>query len=122
MGWYGIFLIEKLKLVFNLRRVSRDSLFSDFELFDRFFDNYDKIKEDIDYIREISEDEKSFSAKTTAKMFNVIDGFGNIPEYSDAIFLLYFLHKSGFEINYHNEEEIDLTKLEKKGWKIISQG
>ena len=119
MGWCGIFLVEKLKLAFSLRRIDQDSLFSDFDLFDRFFNKYSKMKEDIDYIQEISENEKNFSAKTTAKMFNVIDGLGNIPESSDAILLLYFLHKFEFEINYHSEGEIDLAKLERKGWKVI---
>ena len=122
MGWYGIFLVKKLKLAFSLRGISQDSLFSDFELFDRFFNKYDKIKEDINYVQEISEDEKNFSAKTTAKMFNVIDELGGIPEFSDATLLLYFLHKFEFEIDYHNEGEIDLTKLEKKGWKVIGLG
>src|SRR3990167_688929 len=114
MGWYGIFLVEKLKLAFSLRGISQDSLFSDFELFDGFFNKYDKIKEDIDYVQEIAEDEKNFSAKTTAKMFNVIDEFGSIPEFSYAVLLLYFLHKFEFEINHYSEGEIDLAKLEKK--------
>ena len=122
MGWYGIFLVEKLKLAFSLRGISQDSLFSDFELFDRFFSKYDKIKEDIDYVQEIAEDEKNFSAKTTAKMFNVIDELGSIPEFSDAVLLLYFLHKFEFEINHYSEGEIDLAKLEKKGWKVIRLG
>ena len=122
MGWYGIFLVEKLKLAFSLRGISQDSLFSDFELFDGFFNKYDKIKEDIDYVQEIAEDEKNFSAKTTAKMFNVIDELGSIPEFSDAVLLLYFLHKFEFEINHYGEGEIDLVKLEKKGWKVIRLG
>lgn len=122
MGWYGIFLVEKLKLAFSLRGISWDSLFSDFELFDRFFNKYDKIREDINYVQEITEDEKNFSAKTTAKMFNVIDELGSIPEFSEAVLLLYFLHKFEFEINYHGEGEVDLAKLEKKGWKVIQQG
>ena len=122
MGWYGIFLVERLKLAFSLRGIDQDPLFSDFDLFDRFFNKYDKMKEDIDYIQEISENEKNFSAKTTAKMFNVIDGLDSIPESSDAIFLLYLLHKFEFEIDYHNEGEVDLTKLEKDGWKIIMEG
>jgi len=122
MGWYGIFLVEKLKLAFSLRGISQDSLFSDFELFDGFFNKYDKIKEDIDYVQEIAEDEKNFSAKTTAKMFNVIDELGSIPEFSDAVLLLYFLHKFEFEINHYSEGEIDLAKLEKKGWKVIRLG
>src|SRR3989344_2202957 len=112
MGWYGIFLVKKLKLAFSLRGISQDALFSDFELFDRFFDKHDKIREDIDYVLEVTEYEKNFSAKTTAKMFNV----------SDAILLLYCLHKFEFEIDYYNESEADLTKLEKKGWKIITEG
>ena len=122
MGWYGIFLVKKLKLAFSLRGISQDALFSDFELFDRFFDKHDKIREDIDYVLEVTEDEKNFSAKTTAKMFNVIDALGGIPEFSDAILLLYCLHKFEFEIDYYNESEADLTKLEKKGWKIITEG
>lgn len=55
-------------------------------------------------------------------MFNVIDELGSIPEFSDAVLLLYFLHKFEFEINYHGESEVDLAKLEKKRWKIISEG
>ncbi len=51
MGWYGIFLVQKLKLAFSLRGISQDSLFSDFKLFDRFFNKYDKIREDINYIQ-----------------------------------------------------------------------
>ena len=122
MGWYGIFLVQKLKLAFSLRGISQYSLFSDFELFDRFFSKYDKIKEDIDYVQEIAEDEKNFSAKTTAKMFNVIDELGSIPESSEAVLLLYLLHKFEFEINHYSEDEADLAKLKKKGWKVIQQG
>lgn len=122
MGWYGIFLVKKLKLAFSLRGISQDSLFSDFESFEEFFNKYDKIREDINYVQEIAEDEKNFSAKTTAKMFNVIDELGSIPEFSDAVLLIYILHKFEFEINHHNEGEIDLAKLEKKGWKIIRKG
>ena len=122
MGWYGIFLVEKLRLACSLRGINQESLFSNFELFDRFFSKVDKIKEDIEYVQEITEDEKTFSAKTTAKMFNVIDRLGSIPEFSDALLLLYFLHKFAFEIKYHGEGEIDLAKLEKKGWRVISQG
>lgn len=122
MGWYGIFLVKKLKLAFSLRRINQDSLFSAFDLFDKFFNKYDEIKEDADYIQEISENEKNFSAKTTAKMFNIIDKLGSIPEYSNSILLLYLLHKFEFDIDYYSEGEIDLSKLEKKGWKIISQG
>jgi len=122
MGWYGIFLIKKLKLAFSLRGISQDSLFSDFELFDKFFNKFDKIREDINYIQEIAEDEKNFSAKTTARMFNVIDGLGSISEFSDAVLALYLLHKFEFEIDYYSEDKINLAKLEKKGWKIIQQG
>jgi len=122
MGWYGIFLVKKLKLAFSLRSISYDSLFSDFDFIERFFSKYTKIKEDIEYVQEITEDEKNFSAKTIARMFNVIDELGKIPEVSDVIFMLYFLHKCGFDIDYHNEDKINLKKLRKRGWKVIEQG
>ncbi|MBI2672305.1 hypothetical protein HYX16_05205 [Candidatus Woesearchaeota archaeon] len=122
MGWYGIFLVKKLKLAFSLRSIDYDSLFSDFDSIERFFSKYAKIREDLDYVQEIAEDKKNFSAKTTARMFNVIDELGNLPEISDVIFMLYFLHKSGFDIDYNNEDKIDLEKLRKRGWKIIEQG
>ena len=35
MGWYGLFLVSKLKLAFSFRSVDEDRLYSDFELIDR---------------------------------------------------------------------------------------
>jgi len=120
MGWYGIFLVSKLKLGFYLRSVDEGFLESNFSSLDRFFDKYDKLREDIDYVQETSEDSKSFSAKATAKMFNIIDELGHMPEISNSVFLLYFLSKKEFEINYHPVDKVDLDKLKKEGWQIIS--
>lgn len=122
MGWYGIFLVKNLKLGFSLRSVDENTLDADFELFDEFFNKQERLREDMGYVLEISEEEKTFSAKTSAKMFNILDELGSIPEYSEAVFLLYFLNKFGFEISYYSGEKIDLEKLRKKGWKIIRQG
>lgn len=122
MGWYGIFLVKKLKIACSLRRVDESALFDDFDLLDKFFEKYDKMREDIEYIEESAEESKSFSAKATARMFNVIDALSFLPEVSDAVFLLYFLHKHGFEIEHFSEENVDLEKLEKKGWKVIRAG
>lgn len=119
MGWYGTFLVPKLKLVFYLKSVDESLLHSSFESLERFFDKRDKLMEDIEYVQETSEDPKNFSAKATAKMFNIIDELGHIPEASDSVFLLYFLNKQEFEINYHPENKVDLGKLKKKGWQII---
>jgi hypothetical protein len=122
MGWYGIFIVKKLKLACSLRSVSQDSLFSSFDSLERFFERYDKLREGIEDIQEATEGEKQFSAKTTARMFNVIDTLDSLPECSDAVFLLYFLHRFECEIEYHSEDEINLEKLEKKGWKVIRIG
>ncbi|MFH1257172.1 MAG: hypothetical protein V1494_07845 [Candidatus Diapherotrites archaeon] len=46
MGWYGVFLVPKLKLCFYLRSVDQGVLESHFESLDRFFDKHDKLKED----------------------------------------------------------------------------
>lgn len=119
MGWYGVFLVPKLKLCFHLRSVNENILESHFDSLDRFFDKYDKIREDIDYVLETAEESKNFSAKSTAKMFNIIEEVGNMPEISNSIFLLYFLRKHEFEINYNPEDTIDLEKLKAKGWRII---
>ncbi|MFH0955061.1 MAG: hypothetical protein V1777_03070 [Candidatus Micrarchaeota archaeon] len=119
MGWYGVFLVPKLKLGFYLRSVNEDSLYSSFDSLDRFFDKYNKIRDDIEYLLEVTEESKSFSAKTTAKMFTVIDELGQLPEISNSIFLLYFLHKREFEIEHRSEESIDLDKLKKRGWQIL---
>ncbi|HIH09488.1 MAG TPA: hypothetical protein HA254_02350 [Candidatus Diapherotrites archaeon] len=119
MGWYGVFLVPKLKLCFYLRKVDEGILESSFDSMDRFFDKYDKVREDIEYVLDITEESKTFSAKATAKMFNTIEEIGRIPEASNSIFLLYFLKKHEFEINYHPEDAIDLDKLKAEGWQII---
>ena len=119
MGWYGVFLVPKLKLVFYLRRVDENVLDSSFDSLERFFDNYHKLREDMEDVQGVSEESKSFSAKTTAKMFNIIDELGCLPELSNSIFLLYFLRKRGFEIDYHTEDSVDLDNLKKEGWQII---
>ncbi|MEK6951835.1 MAG: hypothetical protein AABX29_02365 [Nanoarchaeota archaeon] len=117
MGWYGIFLVRNLKLIFSLRKIDEENLYSYFEDFDKFFSKYDQLREDIDYMQNISEESKTFSAKTTSKMFNVVDELSFLPDVSNAVFLLYFLHK--FEIEYHYEGGIDFEKLRKKGWKTV---
>lgn len=119
MGWYGIFLVPKIKLIFYLRSVDEDRLHSSFDSLERFFGKYEKLREDMEYVQNISEDSKSFSAKATAKMFNIIDELGSLPEISNNIFLLYFLRKQGFEIDYHSEDKVDSDKLKKEGWQII---
>ncbi len=119
MGWYGIFLVSKLKLAFQLRSIDENRLFSNFDLLDRFFDKYDKLREDLDYIQEIAEQSRTFSAKTTAKMFNMIEEINRLPECSHSVFLLYFLHKFGFEINCYYEGKINIDNLRKRGWNII---
>jgi len=119
MGWYGIFLIQNLKIAFSLRRVDEDNLYSNFDLLDKFFEKYDKLKEDMEFVQEIPEETKTFSAKAVAKMFNIIDGFSYLPEVSNDFLLLYFLHKKGFEIKYYPEDKINLDKLKKKRWRII---
>ncbi len=119
MGWYGVFLVPKLKLVFYLRSVDENVLDSSFDSLERFFGNYDKLREGMEDVQAASEESKGFSAKTTAKMFNIIDELGRLPELSNSIFLLYFLHKREFEIDYHPEDSVDLDKLKKQGWQII---
>lgn len=119
MGWYGIFLVKKLKLAFSLRGIDENTLHTDFELFDEFFNKYDKLRQDIEYVQEISEEEKTFSAKTSAKMFNIVDELSGLPEFLDAFLLLYSLHKNGFEIKYYPENKINLGSLKKKGWIVI---
>lgn len=119
MGWYGMFLVPKLKLAFHLRGVSEDGLHSDFDSLERFFGKYDKLRGDMEYVDNVSEESKNFSAKTTAKMFNIIDELGRLPELSWSVFLLYFLHKKGFEIDYRQEDKVDLDKLRKKGWQVL---
>lgn len=114
-----MFLVPKLKLAFSLRSVSEDSLHNDFDSLERFFDKYGKLREDVEYVEDISEDAKNFSAKAIAKMFNVIDSLGSLPETSNDILLLYFLHKRGFEIDCHQEDKVDLDKLKKKGWQVL---
>lgn len=119
MGWYGVFLVPKLKLCFHLRSADEGVLESNFDSLDRFFDKYEKVREGIEYILDTSEESKNFSAKATAKMFNIIEEIGHIPEISNSIFLLYFLHKHEFEINYNPENAIDLDKLKAERWQII---
>jgi hypothetical protein len=122
MGWYGFFLVRKLKLAFSLRRIDEEKLYSDLDSINNFFNKYDKLRENMEYIQTVSDEEKVFSAKTTAKMFNIIDELGILPEVSDVIFFLYFLKKYNFDIDYFSEDKIDLNNLEKKGWKIICVG
>ena len=119
MGWYGTFLIPELKLIFHLRSVDENSLESSFESLDRFFSKQEKLRGDIEYVQNVTEESKSFSAKATAKMFNIIDELGYIPNISDNIFLLYFLRKKEFKMDCHSGEAIDFEKYEKKGWRII---
>ncbi|MDP2665963.1 MAG: hypothetical protein Q8P05_00460 [Candidatus Diapherotrites archaeon] len=119
MGWYGVFLVPKLKLIFSLRSIDENKLHDHFDSLDRFFSKYDKLKEDIEYIQTITEENKSFSAKVTAKMFNIIDELGYLPDISNSVFLLYFLHKHQFEIDYHSEHSIELGKYKKKGWQMV---
>jgi hypothetical protein len=118
MGWYGIFLVKKLKLAFSLSKIDKGKLFDDFELIEKFMEKYDKARENINYVQEVSEKSKSFSAKAIAKMFNIIDDF-YLPETSNAIFLLYFLDRFDFEIDYEPGDQVDLSKLKKEGWEII---
>lgn len=119
MGWYGIFLVPKMKLLFSLRSVDGGILHDYFDSLDRFFDKYEKMRDDIAYIGEVSEESKTFSAKVTARMFNVIDELGVLPDVSPPVFLLYFLRKHGFEVEYHVEGSINLNDLKKKGWQEV---
>ena len=119
MGWYGQFLVPKLKLAFSLRSKSEDLLHSNFESMDRFFDRYEKLRDDISYIQESAEENKNFSAKAIARMFNIIDQIGYLPESSDSVFLLYFLNKLKFDIQYYSEDKLDMDKSKKKGWIVV---
>ncbi|MFH1224648.1 MAG: hypothetical protein V1676_02485 [Candidatus Diapherotrites archaeon] len=119
MGWYGAFLVPKLKLCFYLRSVDEGVLESIFGSLDGFFGKYEKIKEDIEFVLETAEESRNFSAKATAKMFGIIDEIGQMPEAPNSVFLLYSLHKFKFEINYNSEDAVDLGKLRAKGWQII---
>ncbi|MFW5846915.1 MAG: hypothetical protein ACOCUU_02025 [Nanoarchaeota archaeon] len=120
MGWYGIFLLKKLKIAFVLRKVDEASFEENSSDLDRFFDKYNSLREDMERIQISSENEKDFSAKTTAKMFNIIDEFGKFPDIPLTFFLLYFLQKFNFKVDYFSEDKINLDELEKKGWRIIS--
>lgn len=119
MGWYGTFLVKDLKLAFSLRSQSMTTLYSDFDILDMFFKNYDKIEDDIEYIQTECEDKKSFPIKVQAKMFNIVDKLISLSDYSYLTFLLYFLSKLGFDIKYKYEDDVDLEKLKKEGWKIL---
>ena len=119
MGWYGQFLVPKLKLALSLRSKGEDLLYDDFELMDGFFDKHEKLRKDMDYIQESAEESKTFSAKVTAKMFNVIDELSCLPDESDSVFLLYFLHKLKFEIEYYPEDKVNTDELKKKGWVFL---
>ena len=96
MGWYGIFLVPKLKLAFHLRSVDEAILQSDFDSLEKFFDKYNKLREDMEYIQEISGESKTFSARATAKMFNVIDELGSLPELSYRVFSSLFSAQAQF--------------------------
>jgi hypothetical protein len=104
MGWCGLFLVPKLKLGFYLRKINENDLYSSFDFMNQFFDRHDKLREDIEHVQYVAEESKSFYAKTTSKMFNIVDTLGLLPEKSDSVFLLYFLHKKGFEIKYQPED------------------
>ncbi len=119
MGWYGVFLVPKAKMIFSLRSVDEGTLDDAFESLERFFGKYDKMKEDIYEITSTAEESKTFSAKITAKMFGIVDEIGGLPELHPSVFLLYFLHKHGFEIKYHHENDINTEDLEKKGWQLV---
>ncbi len=43
MGWYGIFLVKKIRLAFSLRSMGRDNLYSAFDSLDRFIEKCNKI-------------------------------------------------------------------------------
>lgn len=52
MGWYGIFLVTKLKLAFNLRSMDEGVLDNHFDSLERFFDRYLR-KKDGGYLNEL---------------------------------------------------------------------
>ncbi|MCX6741821.1 MAG: hypothetical protein NTX24_01435 [Candidatus Pacearchaeota archaeon] len=120
MGWYGNFLVPELKLLLCLSRVDQGVLSDNFDSLDKFFNQYEKLEDDINYVEEAAEENKTFSAKAVAKMFSITDTTNHLTGISDSLFLLYFLHKLHFEIEHKNEEELDSKKLQADGWKIIT--